>query len=139
MSGINITTKTLLASPAVTLVVGQRIYPLFSPQGAALPNIIVHLISEPDHNMLSGAGKYYESRVSVECRTAGNVPQLFGLANAVIAAMQDKIEYGIASCVATIRKEGSDETDSSDEANAQGTVDSVRRIIDFYIHWRAAD
>lgn len=138
MSGLNITVKTLLGNVIVTGIVGQRIYPLFAPQGAAMPNIVVHLIHEDDPDLLQGAGKYPESRVSVESRTAGNIPVLGTLGQAVIDAMQDKTSYAIANCIATIRKEGSDETDSSIETNALGTPDSVRRITDFYVRWRAA-
>lgn len=136
MSSINIATKTLLAHAPVTAIVGQRVYPVFIPQNAKFPLIRVSLVSEPEWEMLAGGSQIREGRVAIESVTDGNVPQLFTLSEAVIDAMRDRVEYAIAGCIATMRKAGSDETDHSDETNAQGVPSSVRRITDFYIVWR---
>lgn len=136
MTAINIATKTLLAAAPVTAIVGQRIYPVFASEGAKLPHIVVHLIHEEDNDNLVGAMKYRRSRVSLELRTAGDIPTLFTLAPLVITAMQDKINYSIAGCTATISKEGTDITDASDLTGADGVPQVTRRIMDFSIWWR---
>lgn len=139
MSALNITIQTLLAEDDVTDVAADRIFPIFYPQAAGLPGIVVRLIAENDPDNLGGAWKRPESRVSIECRAeGGRVDQLYALAEAVINAMQDKTEYPIASCIATIRKEGTDESDSSEQVTAHGYPEVIRRIIDFYVVWRRA-
>lgn len=138
MSSINITTKTLLGWAAITNVVGQRIYPVTVPQNAAMPYIVVRLVSESEEDLLQGASQIREGRVSVESVTAGNIPQLFTLGEAVIDAMRDRVEYAIANCIVTTRKAGTDETDDTSAPSDEGYASAVRRITDFYLVWRKA-
>lgn len=138
MSSLNIAVKTLLATSAVTAIVGQRVYPIFAPQNAAFPHIVVYLVAEDEEDLLTGASQLREGRVTIESRTAGDVPVLATLGEAVIDAMRDRVEYAIASCIVTTRKAGTDETDASDQTNAQGYPSVVRRITDFYLFWRKA-
>jgi len=136
MSAVNIATQTLLAAQPVKDIVGQRVYPVYAPQGAKLPHIVIHLIHEEDPDFLSGASRYRNSRVSLELRTAGDIPGLFTLAPVVLNAMQNKANYSIAGYTATISKEGTDQTDASDLTGANGVPQVTRRIMDFYIWWR---
>lgn len=142
MKVVNATVKTLLATSAVTAIVGQRVYPLFAPQNAGWPHIVVHLISEEREAMLGGAesAMWSTGRVSVEsrCRDAGGVPQLNTLGEAVIDALKDRVNYTVTPYIVTIRKEGTDETDASQAVGNEGTPDTVRRITDFYVNWRPA-
>lgn len=137
MSGLDITVRTLLADARITDIVGQRVYPIVPAAGAKYPNIVVHLIHESDPDLLQGAAKFPESRVSIESR-CDDIGTLYDLGQAVIDVMQDKLEYEIADCIATIRKEGTDGTDASDQEQPQGGRFVVRRITDFYIFWRRA-
>lgn len=136
MSAINIVVKTLLADSSVTAVFGQRIYPVFVPQAAGPRHILVYLVHEEDPDLLAGAGNYRRSRVTVEIRTPGEVPTLFTGSAAVIAALQNKVNFAIAGCVATISKEGTDETDASEDTSPSGVPFVVRRIVDFIVWWR---
>lgn len=136
MSASNIAVKTLLAASPVVAIVGQRVYPIFAPEAAKLPHIVVHLIHEENNDNLEGAMQYSRSRVSLEIRTAGDVPALDTLGPLVIAAMQ-RMNYSIAShTVSSISKEGTDITDASDLTGANGVPQVTRRIMDFSIWWR---
>lgn len=129
MSATNIVIQALLAAPGVTGIVGQRINPLSLPQGEALPAIIVYPVSETDEQMLSGAARYYEGRVTVDCQSvsSGQVDQL---GEAVKAALEDKTNQSFAGKVATILKQGSDFAEYNDERSL------ARRVIDFTVRWR---
>ena len=141
MHAVNAVTKTLLATSGVTTIVGTRIYPLFAPQNAGWPHIVVYLVSEEREAMLAGAesAKWSQARVTVESRVnGGNVPQLNTLGEAVIDALKNRVNYSVSPYIVTIRKEGTDETDASEAAGQTGTPDVLRRITDFYLNWRPA-
>lgn len=138
MSGLAITIQTLLAGPGVTALVDQRIYPIAAPQGAAPEHIVVHLVSEPEEELLQGATQWPESRVSVECRSETPHGAVI-MGQAVIDWLRDKDRYSIRDYDASFRKEGTDETNASDQTSASTGLPTVsRRIIDFYVRWRVA-
>lgn len=139
MTAMTIAIKTLLAGSGVTELVGQRIYPVFAPQAAALPNIIVHRISDNEEVLLQGASQFPEARISIECRATGadGAKSADMIGEAVVNWLRDKHLYSIDGAVATFRRTGTDETDASEQAD-QGVPSSTRRIIDFYVRYRAA-
>lgn len=138
MSSIVIAVQLLLEEPAVTAIVGQRVYPVFPDPGAQMPYIVVYLVSESEEDLLGGASQLRDGRVSIESVTAGDVVALLPLGEKVIAAMRDKVNYPIANCTVTTRKADSDVTDASQQTAGNGVVSSVRRITDFYTFWRNA-
>ena len=134
MSALAITVKTLLADSTLTPIVGNRIYPIFAPPDAKIPNIVVHLVGEEEEELLQGASIWPEARVSIECRS-DSAPQVDRVAQRIIDWLRDKRNYEVFGHEATFRKEGSDVTDSSDEIS-KGAPYVSRRIIDFYLRYR---
>lgn len=131
MSALTTTIKTLLAGSGVTAIVGQRIVPGVPPQSMGNPLICVHLVNQEEEELLQGASQWPEARVSIECRAA-TLNQADLLGEAVISWLRDKDRYLIDGVRASFRKEGSDETDGSEEST-QGVPTVSRRIIDFYV------
>ena len=137
MSATVIIVQSLKAGAGITAIVGNKIYPFYSPQEANLPLIVTHLITQPEEELLQGASQWPEARVSVECR-ASEGPQADRIAERVIEWLRDKHLYVVAGFEATFRKEGTDLTDSSDDRNEKGQPYVTRRIVDFYIRYRQA-
>lgn len=140
MSALSLTIQTLLAGSGITALAGQRIYPVYAPQNAGYPNVVVHLIHSDEEVLLQGATQWPNARVSIECRGAGDtpLPDADRLAEAVVNWLRDKHLYtGVSGYEATFLKEGSDETDASDENDAGGNPSVVRRILDYYVQYRA--
>lgn len=130
MSAVAITVRALLAAPTVTAIVGQRVRPIEAEQGEEPPWILVHLISEPDDELLQGAGQFFDSRVSLECvHTRQDL--VIQLGEAVKAALRDVHLATYGSWTASFFKEGTDLTDSSEDR-----VSSFRRIMDYRVRWR---
>lgn len=137
MSALTITVKTLLASPGVTALAGQRIYPVLPDPDADYPNVVVHLIHSDEELLVGGASQWPEARISIDCRGRGifAVKDADLLAEAVIDWLRDRHLYQIDGCEVTFRKEGSDETDSSEDVAERLNV-TARRIVDFYLRFR---
>lgn len=140
MTAMSVSIKMLLAGSGITALVGQRIYPVFAPQNAAYPNIIIHNIFGAEEELLQGATQWPEARISVECRGGNADPadeaDLVG--EAVVNWLRDKDRYSIDGCLATFRKEGTDETDTPGGIIDRGIPVISRRIIDYYVRYRAA-
>jgi hypothetical protein len=130
MSAVAITIQALKAAATVTAVTTTaRIYPMVAPQGATYPNIVVHLISENDTQMVDGPALWAESRVSVECR-ANSASSALDLGQVVVTAIGGTTNASLAGKTATIWQSGSDYSDYSDDRTV------FRRIVDFTLRWR---
>lgn len=134
MSPLKITTNVLLQSSAITAICGDRIFEIFSPQSMKFPNIIVRLIHNEEEYLLQGGTQQPRARVSIECRARGDVNPMTAdkLAEAVIDHLRDIARLPIFGIWATFQKEGSDETDSSEQTD-EGNPYVIRRIVDFYV------
>lgn len=129
MSALAIAIARLKQVTGVTSVVtATKIYAMLAPQTVPAPYVLVNLISEPDEPMLDGAGRYYESRVSIEAiGTTGAEANSLGEAIKGI----DVVKASIAGCTdVDIWKADSDYSDYADDRTA------FRRTMDFYIRWR---
>lgn len=134
MSALTIAIQTLLAGPGVVTICGNRIFPVVIPQRSPNPAIVVHLIYQAEEELLAGASQWPEARISVECR-GNDAPTADRLGEAVIDWLRDKLLYLIEGCEVTFFKEGTDETDASENSD-QGVPYVVRRIIDFRVRYR---
>lgn len=98
--------RRLLADAAVVEMVSARVFWRVRPQGAALPCIVLTLISDPQPQTLEGFQPRRESRVQVDCWADGGdaaAPEtratVVALRKAAIAALagpftQDGILFG---------------------------------------------
>lgn len=129
MSAVPATVQALMGNAAVAALVVQRVYPVVSPQGASLPNIVVHLVSEDDELLLRGHAGYPQARVSVECRAA-TYTAVNALGEAVKAALQPLHRARYAGVLVSFQKQGSDYSDFADDSQTH------RRILDFYARWQ---
>ncbi len=132
MSALSIAITKLKATSAVTSrTTTARIYPVDLPQGASQPCLIVNITSGYDEHMLSGAGKYYLNRITVECN-AQTPQEVMDLGDAVMAALQDNVHATIGAFVGvTTQFADLDRTDYSDDRT------TYRRTLDFFIRWRS--
>lgn len=131
MSALSIAVTKLKATSAVTTkTTAARVYPIDLPQGASQPCLVVNLISGYDEHMLTGAGKYYRSRVSVECM-ATTPESVMALGDAVMAALEDNVNATIGTYVGvTTQFADLDRTDYADDRT------TYRRVLDFFVRWR---
>lgn len=137
MSGLAIAVQAALAESVITQLVADRVYPIYAPQNAGLPHIIVHKIAEQEPYMLDGATSWPSSRVSYEVVSSGNPAEADRICQVVNDALKVIFRATYTSGVeVTFTKEGTDETDSGNETLPSGFSIGARRIIDFYIRWR---
>lgn len=132
MSALAIAITKLKATPAVTsLTTAAGVYPIDMPQQATAPCLVVNLTSGYDEHMLSGAGKYYRNRITVECLAVG--PEaVVALGDAVLAALQDNVNATIGAFTGvTTQFADLDRTDFSNDRT------TYRRTLDFFIRWRS--
>lgn len=134
MSAIALTIHALLQSPLLAPIVGDRIYPVFLPQEAAQPAIVVRSISDTEEILLQGATQWPVGRVSIEI-VSMQVNVALEAGEIVVDWLRDKDRYPMTLAgvdyEVEFTKEGTDVTDAD-----EGTV--ARRIIDFYIRRRKA-
>ena len=69
MTHLQVVRDILLAAPAVTALVGTRIYPSVAPQGVARPYVVLTLVSAVPHHTHSDApaALLEAARVQVDC------------------------------------------------------------------------
>lgn len=78
---------TLLSgSTAIAAICGQRIFWGMTPQGEAIPALVLTIISGSDQPHLRGTGGLWTYRVQVDCY-ASHRPQARALSEAVCAAL----------------------------------------------------
>lgn len=130
-NALEIVSAALLASGDVTALVGQRVYPVLAPQNALFPNIVITLISDNDDQMLSGAAKLPESRVSVISRGT-DATEMMDVADAVKLALRDIIHQSIGtiSTDVCIWKSGTDATTVFDDPPC------YEQTTDYMVRWR---
>lgn len=130
MSGLAIVTAKLLATSAVTAIVGQDVNAIMAPQTTEPPNIVLNLAGGNDQQMLSGAGKMYEQRIATES-VARTATAAVALGDAVIDALQDVVKQTIAGCTDVDIALGT--TDYTDWAEDRSLY---RRTIHFSVKFR---
>lgn len=138
MSALAIVTTLLRRDGPLAGHVADRVFPVVAPQGAARPYVIARTIAEDDEQILSGAARYYESRVEVQviadsATTADAIGEVVKTALEDVTAMtvlDDASPAGTIATSVTIVKAGADVSDHS----ADRTV--FRRVLDFTVRWR---
>lgn len=78
---------TLIADPAVSAIVGSRIFPVLLPEGTVPPMISLHRISATPENSLTGFAGLDVTVVAIDC-WAANYQGLLALRDAVRTRMQ---------------------------------------------------
>lgn len=137
MSGRQIVILKLLASPAVTTVVGDRIWPGVAQQGASAPFLVLHTPGKQNRQLLDGDAGYPRSRVRIEC-VAASAAAAEALGRRVFDALKNVTNETIVddnsppefSAVATITPTDF-ETDGYSDARTAFT-----HIMDVYVDWR---
>jgi hypothetical protein len=137
MSGRQVVILKLLATPAVTALVGDRIWPGVARQGTAAPFLILHTPGQQNRQLLEGDAGYPRSRVRIEC-VAASAAAAEALGKAVFEALKNVTNETIAddksptefSAIATITPTDF-ETDGYSDARTAFT-----HILDFYVDWR---
>lgn len=87
----------LLAAPAVTAIVDNRIYPLSRPQGAALPSITLQRISGAPLYADDGEVGLINGRVQIDCygETYTSAKTLAAAVKSTLSAVIDTIAGGV--------------------------------------------
>lgn len=128
MNAVEPTVQALLANSGVSELVGIRVEPFVAPQKGALPDIVVHQMTNMDEQLLSGAGQYPNARVRIECRARTGTEAL-ALGDAVIAALRDNSGSFGGRTVKSFLQEETDESDHDPEFN------TFSRFIDFSVRY----
>lgn len=139
MSARGIVIRKLLTAAAVTQVAGERIFPSQAPQDATKPYILVHKPAQQNEQMLGGDAGYPQARVSLEIvgRTGAEVDSLGKL---IFDSLKNVTNETVDDGQSPATVYGRDVTiiptdfDVDDYSDARK---SFRRIIDFYVRFRA--
>lgn len=67
MSALTAVRCVLQSSPAITSLVGSRIYPVEAVQDMPMPQIVIHLVNEVDGRHLLGSNRYPVCRFICDC------------------------------------------------------------------------
>lgn len=127
---IDIVSEVLRANPEVAALVGNRVYPVLAPQGAAFPNIALTLVSDNDDMLLSGAAQFPESRVSVVSRGL-TATQMMNIADTVKVALRNITHRTVGDALdVCIHKAGTDFTAAFDDPL------SFEQTTDYMVRWR---
>jgi len=137
MSALELAIRLLQTAGPVTAIVDIGVWPGIAPQVAAMPYVVVNLIGETDEQMLSGAGRMYETRLEIAC-VAGSITAANALGEAVKTALEDLTNHSVIGAGdppadlgrVNTWKTGADVTDWSDDRS------SFRRLMDFGLRWR---
>lgn len=131
MSAIKIIRHFLLEAPRVKNIVKFGVYPIELPEKAQPPCILLNLAGGSDSQTLGGAGRYYETRVSVECN-ALTADEAIDLGEAALTTLESitKQKVGILFQDIDIYFADTDYTDVSDARSLK------RRILHFRVRWR---
>lgn len=101
MSAIKIVLAKLLASPEITDIVGDKIFPIQAPQLTSRPYIILHIIDLSDQPVLAGASHYFLGIVQVDYyaeMTPEGAMQVLNLGDAGIAVLNGVVKERFAGC-----------------------------------------
>lgn len=128
MSAVAITIAALMKAKAVTDIVDNKIVNVVSEDSP--PNILVNLTYEDGQEMLEGPVDWYESRVSINCRST-RPAEIHKIGKAVIDALRPIHLERFDEYEASFNKAGSDVTEFGDEASI------ATRTIDFTVRWRS--
>jgi hypothetical protein len=121
----------------LNLAGADDIYVGEAPQNKTAPYVVANLVSEPDEEMLAGAGGYVQSRVQINC-VALNMADANDMGEVLkrsFPCVKATIDFGDASpeeiaVDVDIMKTETDFTDAADDRT------SFRRVTDYYIRWR---
>jgi hypothetical protein len=129
----------MLASPAITAVVGQQIWLSRAKQGAIQPYILIHKPGQVNEQLLSGDAGYPESRVSIECvgKSAAETENLGNTVFDVLKQVANAIVDDGQSPTSVIGRDVTITTSDFDVDDYSDDRSAYRRIIDFYVRWRA--
>ena len=121
-----VTVKALLAAPAVSAAVSDRVWPVVATQETQAAHILVNQINLVDPMLLKGHSGLEEARVTIECR-GRTATETIKLGDAVKLALEPIHRQVIDGVPTSFRKEGTDVTEYADNSSFH------RRIIDFYV------
>ena len=77
----------ILSSPAITSLIGDRVFPMSLPGGSALPALTYQVISDPPNTVLKGESKKRHPRIQLSCwsNSYGSAKQLANLIRRQVA------------------------------------------------------
>ncbi|ANN58686.1 hypothetical protein A9174_19340 [Mesorhizobium loti NZP2037] len=128
MSGAAIVQDILANDGAVTGLVGDRIYYVIAPQGAALPHLVILKGGLTEEIMLTGVSGYPAERIIIACHGT-DFPAAEALGDAVIAATRDKSGTFAGKSATVLR----DDVEATDYLPATRTQ---RRLVGAKVRWR---
>lgn len=127
MNAVPLILSKLLATTAITDLVGQRINPGTAPQGGQLPDIVLSLIAGSTKHLMRGRTDHDEDRITIDVR-ALSYRGADAIGEAVVSAIGGMAEDVSGRHVQAFRV--SDATDYDD------TFKVYRRMIDFTVRHR---
>ena len=87
----------LSAWPAVSALVGTRVYQLLIPQSATLPAVRVQVVDEPLGYHLRGRDGARRARVQIDSYADGSVGDAYSTAAQLSEAIEDALSNGVVT------------------------------------------
>lgn len=132
MSALVAMTALLLADDDVVAIVDDRVSIVLPPQEWIRPQLVLHLKSTVGHNLISGAGGHYRSRVQVDCNSDAPSSAV-RLGDAVMECLDGVVKAVIGGCKdVDVLHAGVDFTEFVNQS------DGHRRVLEFSCVWRSA-
>lgn len=139
MSALSIMVAKLSADiGVVALTEGGQIFGGASPQNVVGRRVAMRLIHESDYPVISGASRFYRSRVQVNCEAPlipgamSGAAAVNNLGEAVKLALEDTVQESVDGFSnVNIWKEGTDVSGPNDAR------DTEMRVLDFYVSWKS--
>lgn len=130
MSAIQIVNGVLSDDSDVTDLATGGIFAIETPQGTEAPYITINLVSGKDELMMTGAGKYFLHRVTVESIGRTGI-EVMNLGDAVLESLGDIVKQEI---------EGFKDVDmysaDVDFTQPNDSRTAFQRVQQFFVRWR---
>lgn len=138
MSGLELIIAKLFSTTAITTAVGQKIYPGMAPQNISPPYLVVYKPGQENRQLLAGSAKFPKSRITIEAH-GKSASEANDLGELLMQELEDVTNEVVSSgspptALGTITITPAD----SDVDDYDDVQQSYRRVIDFYVDWRAA-
>jgi hypothetical protein len=138
MSGLVLTVAKLFSVPAIVDSTVGKIFPGVAPQATSGRYIIVYRAGQTNPQLLGGDADMPKVRITTECYGA-SAAEADALGELVLASLKNVTNEEVLSADSPSERLGTITVmpADSDVDDYDDTKETYRRMIDFYVDWRA--